>query len=248
MGFTTRVCVALPHFSARLLTHFNLTDFHPKPTAMTQRDQIRLRIVHLQQRLLQQRRVWLSHEGNPQRLRAVREQNHAALKVCLAEVLADPSVRQAADFFFEHLYPLSEPAWRDEQFFRTAPRMCRVMPVAACEVLEQAVLLDLMTFELDLAHAQGQGPSLDTLAQARQQQLQAVVTLGAGLAKVARVPLMAWLLKCAGPVARRKGLSELHGFFSAGLDAFLGLHHPEMTLQRIQTLGDRGIAVRQNAV
>jgi hypothetical protein len=206
---------------------------HPQ-APMNQREIIRLRIVQMQQRLLSGRHDWLSCPDKRQDLQRVRQANHAALQMRFAALLSRPESRRAAEFFFGQLYPLEDGLWRDEQLSRTVPRMCKVMPLAACTVLEQAVALDMLTFELDCAMAAGQVPDQDWLQASRQQQLQAVLVLGAGLAQVTRVPLMVWLLRCAAPLARRKNLGELQDFFTSGLDAFSSLPDPHDVLNRIR--------------
>ena len=113
------------------------------------------------------------------------------------------------------------------------------MPLSACEVLLKAVELDWLTHEIDERTAHGiheGGIDQTRLHQLRCQQRDAVVALGRGLASVARLPMMTLLLRCAGPVARRQGLGELHAFFTAGLSAFLAMPDPHAVLDELASV------------
>lgn len=203
---------------------------------MKARQVILQRLVQVQQRLLRERQVAAGHAATEAALRAVRQRNHAILQHRLGALMTQPGYRAAAHFFFEHLYPLDWPMWRDEQCLRTFPRMCRVMPLAACEVLLQAVELDALTHDID-ARTLAIQPADDARHRIlRREQQAAVVELGRGLASIARLPMMTLLLRCTGPLARRQSLGELHAFFAAGLDAFLSMPDPHAALDAVAAL------------
>ncbi len=206
---------------------------------MKARQAIEHDIVQLQQRLLRARQTAAGHAGVESALRAVRSCNHIALRQRFADLLKHRDVKPAGDFFFHQLYPVDWPYWRDRQCLATFPRMCRVMPLSACEVLLKAVELDWLTHEIDERAAQGThegGVDQARLHQLRCRQRDAVVALGRGLASVARLPMMTLLLRCAGPVARRQGLGELHAFFTAGLSAFLAMPDPHAVLDELASV------------
>jgi hypothetical protein len=209
---------------------------------MKARQAIEHDIVQLQQRLLRVRQTAAGHAGVEASLCAVRRSNHAVLRERFAALIGQPGMAAAGHFFFEQLYPVQWPAWRDRQCLKTFPRMCRVMPLSACEVLLKAVELDWLTHEIDARAAQGgqggdcarsQAPRVHEM---RNQQRDAVVNLGRGLAAVARLPMMTLLLRWAGPVARRQGLGELHAFFTAGLAAFLAMPDPHKVLDELAAM------------
>lgn len=203
---------------------------------MKQRLAMEHQIVQLQQRLLRERQSAAGHALQEKALQEVRRRNHAALREQCAVVLADGQVRAAEAFFFERLYPVVWPLWRDEQCLRTFPGMMRVMPLSACEVLLRAVELDMLTHEIDIRLSQDAGVDAAWLGARRCEQRERVLELGHSLAAVTRLPLMTLLLKWAGPVARRKGLAELHAFFTAGLTAFLAMRDPHAVLDAIAAL------------
>lgn len=203
---------------------------------MKARQSLQHDIVRLQQRLLRARESGACPPALAHDLAHVRQRNHQVLRERLAPLSAQPDLQPAVAFFFGQLYPVDWPHWRDEQCLRTFPRMCRVMPLAACEVLLAAVELDWMTHEADLRMAQSPGLHPEILADIRRRQSERIFSLGRGLARITRLPMMGLLLKCAGPMARRQGLGELHAFFTAGLAAFQAIRDPDAVLQQLEAM------------
>lgn len=199
---------------------------------MKSRSSLQQQIVQLQQRLLQDRQLPGGGGVTAEALQAVRHAHHDRIRQVCGDWLAQPGLEPAQRFFFGQLYPVRWPDWRDGQCLRTFPRMVRVMPLSACEVLLQAVELDAHTFALDVRVARHGSVSPGERALQRDR----MVLLGRGLVAVSRLPLMSLLLKAAGPVARRQGLGELHRFFSDGLAAFQAIPNPGEWLDRLEAL------------
>ena len=82
---------------------------------MKARQAIEHDIVQLQQRLLRVRQTAAGHAGVETALRAVRRSNHAVLRQRFDHLLRHKTTGPAADFFFDQLYPLDWPYWRDRQ-------------------------------------------------------------------------------------------------------------------------------------
>jgi len=148
----------------------------------------------------------------------------------------------ALRFFYDELYPASVAPWRDEQCLRVLPRMVSVMPERASRVLLAAIELDweIEQFDRELLALSQQGQSLGVAQYLSRRRLQLQLTrqVGQGLIHIVRLPMMGALLKCAKYLAKAKGLSELHGFFTRGFEAFRAIKQPDEFIERLVWLAE----------
>ena len=212
---------------------------------MASRTETKKKLVHLQQRLLSLRNVRDTDSSQIAALTALRALNHARLQSVFEPISGLAGTDLALRFFYEELYPLTISPWRDEQCLRVLPRMVSVMPEGATKVLLAAITLDLETEQLDrhLLALESAGDPLDAAAHLarRRLQLQLVQQVGQGLIQVVRLPLMGSLLKCAKFPAKAKGLTELHGFFTRGFEAFKAIRQPDLFMGHLVRLGEMNL-------
>ena len=173
----------------------------------------------------------------------------------------------AARFFLEELYADRDFSLRDAQFERIAPRIEQFFPSSVAAIATLLAQLHALSEQLDHAVAimisrqiAMNSVALDDLpvcaidqfssahyvhawrlvghAEARQSQLQMVLELGRGLARITRMPGLHMMLRLMRKPARGAGLEQLQHFLEHGLEIFsklqtssagvtLFLHHIE---------------------
>ncbi len=168
------------------------------------------------------------------RLAAVQAWQARRLAAEYADQRSLPRRRAAVDFFLGEVYGTRDFAERDAQFARAVQRMRTMMPLAALQALRDAVELQAVTTELDLAVAAQLTPGLVTLEAAhyapayrlagrqpeRHRQIALAVSLGHRLEHLTAHPGIALLLRFAAAPARLAGFGALQCFIERGYAAF----------------------------
>lgn len=153
-----------------------------------------------------------------------------------ADLLQSGPYAAAARFFLEELYGERDDAERDAQFARIAGAVERLVPRDVGATAAALAELHALTESLDhgLARALPGSGALDaplyvaawrTAGQRaeRERQLQRVVTVGAELARLTRMPGLRLMLKMMRAPAAAAGLTSLQRFLEAGFDTFAGI-------------------------
>lgn len=167
-----------------------------------------------------------------------------------ADFLADAHAKPAALFFLNELYCSAPDAIeRDADVDRIVPMMSKLLPRVALDAIGNAVELDVLSADLDLAMAQQSVASgvvcsdmatYGTLYTAvnrradRERQIVLVGQCGHLLAQAVRLPLIVPTLNMMQLPAKKAGLLRLHQFLFAGMTAFKKLHSAQAFVQTIQ--------------
>jgi hypothetical protein len=154
------------------------------------------------------------------------------------EMARKPTYRLAMAFFVDELYGPKDFSQRDADLARVIPKLAKVLPNKAMKAIDDALALNALSFDLDMAMAQelqrqAEGKvNRDTYALAyrttgrdhdRQRQITIVSHLGQQLADVVHIRGISILIKLARKPAKMAGLLSLHEFLQRGYDAFKGL-------------------------
>lgn len=152
-----------------------------------------------------------------------------------ADLMRDPTVRPATQFFLDELYSPGDYSARDAQFARIAGTLQTVFPRPVVHTALTLALLHARTEELDHAMAQAwlaqpeatpearrYAAAWQTVGQpeARRQQLAWVMELGHDLTRFTRTPGLRILLRTMRRPARAAGMGALQHFLEAGFDTF----------------------------
>jgi hypothetical protein len=151
-----------------------------------------------------------------------------------ADLLASPSMGPAATFFLTDLYGSKDLTRLDSDVRRVVPTTKRLLPTAGLETVADAIELEALSEDLDLAMAATLGPKLTALDVAaygrayrkvdrrkdRERQIDLIEDLGHSLDRLVHQPLIGTVLSVMRRPARLAGLGELHDFLQQGYDAF----------------------------
>lgn len=150
-----------------------------------------------------------------------------------ADLLASSAYGAATRFFLDELYGERDFAERDTQFARIAGAVEKLFPKDVAQTAAALAQLHALTETLDhdMARALPLADARDvpTYVQAwktvgrrvdRERQLEAVVGLGAELARLTRLPGLRMMLKMMRRPASAAGLSSLQAFLELGFDTF----------------------------
>ncbi|RDV24702.1 hypothetical protein DXV75_13090 [Alteromonas aestuariivivens] len=152
-----------------------------------------------------------------------------------ADLASQKRYQLAMQFFVDELYGPKDFSQRDADLARVIPKLASVLPNKAMSALDDALALNALSFELDLAMAdklQGQNLDRDSYALAyrqvgrpddRRHQIEIIAHLGQQLADVVHIRGIGMLIKLARRPAKMAGLLTLHEFLERGFDAFKGL-------------------------
>lgn len=162
---------------------------------------------------------------------AVKTWQARRLRQTYPDVLRSPRYAPACEFFLSELYGVKDFEQRDQEALRIGPKLARLLPQRAVETMAMAVELDELSETLDsrLASAIELPIDPEQYAQAyrttatreqRQRQIDEVDSIGHGLERLARVPLLTGMLHMMRGPAEAAGLSHLHRFLQTGFDAF----------------------------
>ena len=165
------------------------------------------------------------------------EQLQAWQRRRLAETYRDlanqPEYQLACAFFLDELYGGRDVQSRDHQLARVVPVMRRFLPGHLLHAVGEAMRLQAISLEFDLALADlmRQVSSIDQPAYAaayrqheawssRLEQIELIESLGRLLEQTVRKPMVRQLLKVMRRPAEMAGFGALHGFLERGMAAF----------------------------
>lgn len=152
-----------------------------------------------------------------------------------ADLMRDPTVRPATQFFLDELYSPGDYSDRDAQFVRIAGTLQTIFPRPVVDTALTLALLHARTEELDHAMAEAwlaQGETTHEAlryavawrtvgqAEARRQQLAWVMALGHDLTRFTRTPGLRTLLRLMRKPAQAAGMGALQHFLELGFDTF----------------------------
>ena len=176
------------------------------------------------------------------RVRAVKAYQHQRFERSYADLLAEPTTREAALFFLTDLYGAQDFSARDAQFGRIVPTLDRLFPGDIVRTVRDLAELHALSEQLDHRMAallpDAPSPDLDparyvqawcAVGQPGQRERQIALMLGVGsaLAGYTRSRLLRHSLRLMRGPARAAGLDALHGFLERGFDTFAGLRRPQ---------------------
>jgi hypothetical protein len=165
--------------------------------------------------------------------------------------------RDAVAFFLDEVYGARDYSARDAQFARAIHRLRAMLPLTALQALRDAVELQALTIELDVAVAErlavGDAPlGATTYAAAyrdadrqvdRRRQIELAVSIGRRLEHLTAHPAIELMLRVAATPARLAGYGALQAFIERGYAAFRQLG-PE-TDAFLTAIGEREEAFRR---
>jgi hypothetical protein len=176
------------------------------------------------------------------------------------DLLADPRMRPAAQFFLTDLYGDQDFTGRDRDAARILPMMARILPESLLQAACDAIELGALSTALDLAMAQVLSKRRDpaapiTLAdyqaayrkvglrRLRAHQIDLIAKVGAVLDAGVRHHGVVRLLRASRLPAKMAGLGQLQRFLERGFDAFSKLGGADDFLARI-TAREREVSRR----
>ena len=178
-----------------------------------------------------------SAKANPD-VEAARERLRAWQAVRLArthaDLLANPRMGPAATFFLTDLYGSTDLSKLAADVKRIVPVMTKFLPVAGLETVADAIELQALSEELDIAMVKALGSrirNLDATAYGRayrkvdrrgdrERQIALIRDVGQALGRLINQPLVTSALGLMRKPAQLAGLGELQAFLERGHDAF----------------------------
>jgi hypothetical protein len=172
------------------------------------------------------------------------------LATSFADLLADPAMRPAAQFFLSDLYGDKDFTGRDRDAARILPMMSRLLPEALLQAACDAIELGALSHAFDLRMAQALARRKDPAApiteadyarayravglrRLRAHQIDLIGKVGAALDAGVHHHGVVRLLKASRLPAKLAGLSQLQRFLERGFDAFGRLGGAAPFLERI---------------
>ncbi|MEM0912274.1 MAG: hypothetical protein AAGJ37_14965 [Pseudomonadota bacterium] len=140
--------------------------------------------------------------------------------------------KPAMQFFIDEIYGPKDFSSRDVEIASVVPKMVKVLPDKAVAALYEALRLNSLSLELDIAMVgalKGRSIDRDSYLCAYQQcdnqdkrteQIQLIETLGLRLAQVVQIRGVALILKLARKPARLAGVESLHNVLERGFHSF----------------------------
>lgn len=166
------------------------------------------------------------------RLKAVKTWQQARLARTYADLAADSRYAPAIEFFLDELYGIKDSTIRDRDLVRMYPTMKRLLPKFAFDAVAMALELDVLAEEFDQALTKALGNQVLTEANYltafravgrrddRLRQVDLMQSVGEGLDRMVKKPLIFSTLKMLRAPAKLAGLGEMQQFLEAGFTAF----------------------------
>jgi hypothetical protein len=182
-------------------------------------------------RVINLRRSLMADAATVTPWQAVKRYQSQRLRSTYADLLQVPRYRAAAEFFLDDLYGERDFEQRDREALRIVPSLSRMLPESAVETLALAVELDELSEILDARVAGFVELPLDETSYTRaycragtraerQRQIAMVDRIGRSLDRLARLPLLAGMLRLMRVPAEAAGMQHLHQFLTHGFDSF----------------------------
>ena len=157
--------------------------------------------------------------------------------------------QKAMAFFVDELYGPKDFSQRDADLVRVIPKLAKVLPDKAMNAMDDALSLNALSFELDMAMAQylqshfpGEPISRGNYALAyrnvgriedREHQIDIIAHLGDQLADVIKIRGIGMLISLSRRPAKLAGLLALHEFLERGFNAFKALGDVQSFIQPV---------------
>ena len=157
--------------------------------------------------------------------------------------------QKAMAFFVEELYGPKDFSQRDADLVRVIPKLAKVLPDKAMNAMDDALSLNALSFDLDMAMAQylqahfpDESINRDNYALAyrhvgriedRTHQIDIISHLGDQLADVIKIRGIGMLISLSRRPAKLAGVLALHEFLQRGFDAFKALGDVQSFIQPV---------------
>lgn len=157
--------------------------------------------------------------------------------------------QKAMAFFVDELYGPKDFSQRDADLVRVIPKLAKVLPDKAMNAMDDALSLNALSFDLDMAMAQylqahfpNEPINRDNYALAyrhvgriddRTHQIDIISHLGDQLADVVKIRGIGMLISLSRRPAKLAGLLALHEFLERGFDAFKALGDVQSFIQPV---------------
>jgi hypothetical protein len=204
-------------------------------------------------RVITLRRQLHAQDDTAQRWLALKAWQSERLRRTYPDLFSEPRYVPAGEFFLSELYGARDFEQRDVEAMRVVPKLARMLPDKAIETLVAAVELDELSETLDArVAARVRLPITDdvyrvafrdagTLAE-RTLQIEMVERIGRSLEKLAKVPLLAGMIRMMRGPAEAAGVGHLHHFLESGFNAFKAMGPAG---EFLKTVGEREAALLQ---
>ncbi|HTS23336.1 MAG TPA: hypothetical protein VMN79_16185 [Casimicrobiaceae bacterium] len=169
------------------------------------------------------------------------------LRRTYADLAREARYAGAIAFFGTDLYGPGDFSRRDADLARVAPLMGRMLPEGALATVAGAVDLSVLSHELDRALLDGLDPRAPLTVErycaayraaddraARERQISLIVSVGRGLDRYVRRPLMRSALAAMRRPARLAGFGALQDFLERGFAAFRSMRGAEAFLATVE--------------
>lgn len=159
--------------------------------------------------------------------------------------------QKAMAFFVEELYGPKDFSQRDADLARVIPKLAKVLPDKAMNAMDDALSLNALSFDLDMAmsqylqtHCPGEPINKDNYALAyrdvgriedREHQIDIISHLGDQLSDVIKIRGIGMLISLSRRPAKLAGLLALHEFLERGFNAFKALGDVQSFVQPVLT-------------
>ncbi|MBJ2128501.1 hypothetical protein JC525_06085 [Alteromonas sp. IB21] len=173
----------------------------------------------------------------------------ARLLVSHDDLAQQKRYQKAMAFFVEELYGPKDFSQRDADLVRVIPKLAKVLPDKAMNAMDDALSLNALSFDLDMAMAQylqahfpDESINRDNYALAyrhvgriedRTHQIDIISHLGDQLADVIKIRGIGMLISLSRRPAKLAGVLALHEFLQRGFDAFKALGDVQSFIQPV---------------
>ncbi len=170
------------------------------------------------------------------------------LRTSFTEILQDPKMRPAGEFFLADLYADKDFSARDRDAAKILPMMARILPQTLLQAAVDTIELAVVSHAFDLAMAQAiklnkKGEvELSQYIEAyravgcprlRRHQIDLIIRVGKNLDAAVQKHGVYKLLKASRTPARLAGLQELQGFLERGFESFAQLDGADEFLELV---------------
>ena len=165
------------------------------------------------------------------------------------ELAQQKRYQKAMAFFVNELYGPKDFSQRDADLVRVIPKLAKVLPDKAMNAMDDALSLNALSFDLDMAMAQylqahfpDEPINRDNYALAyrhvgriddRTHQIDIISHLGDQLADVIKIRGIGMLISLSRRPAKLAGVLALHEFLQRGFDAFKALGDVQSFIQPV---------------
>lgn len=192
------------------------------------------RLAGALQRVIDLRRELHADPAAAERWLALKHWQSERLRRTYPDLFVQPRYRAAGEFFLSEIYGAKDFEQRDVEAYRVVPKLAMMLPERAIETLIAAVELDELSEDLDARVSKRVDLPIDDDIYARAyraagtpaeraRQIDMVDRIGRSLERLARVPLLAGMLRMMRVPAEVAGFGHLHRFLQGGFEAFQGM-------------------------